>query len=56
MHTQYDEDGVPWRYVECCGCGLRTRGKWARETCPVFAFYEDVRAQWNTRAAGSGEE
>ena len=43
---------MPWRYVQCKKCGLRTRGKWASDSsniCPIFLG--EVRDEWNRRAA-----
>lgn len=48
----FDEDGCAWYFIQCRGCGTRTRGKWvsaSSDTCPIF--YEEVRGEWNTAMA-----
>ncbi len=54
--TDYDANGITWKFVGCWDCGLRTRGKWLSspsDDCPMF--YEDVRAEWNARPVSGGE-
>ncbi|WP_422383241.1 hypothetical protein [Roseibium album] len=51
IRTSYDEDECYWAWVECKGCGARTRGHWASDssnTCPIF--YAEVRDDWNQRS------
>lgn len=43
--TECDPDVVKWHFVECSGCGVRTHGKFASETCPQP--YEEIRDEWN---------
>jgi hypothetical protein len=56
MAREHDPDDIAWSYVRCRGCGVSTRGKWysAGNDCPLL--YEEVRDEWNTRAASGMQD